>query len=130
MPLVSTIALFLLKRTRLGEEGAKALAWIITIIGIVLIALAGWQIVKAIAVDDYKTEQRAKSAEQALERTNKADAADADLEARDDAATEELEEGARNAASSDPAGAGKPVGPVTRSVVDSLRDQRFTPARN
>lgn len=130
MPLVSTIAMFLLKRTRLGEAGAKALAWVITIIGAVLLATAAWQIVKAVVIHDYKAEQRAKVAEKALEQTNKADAADADLEARDQAATEELEEGARNAASSDPAGAGKPVGPVTRSVVDSLRDQRFTPARN
>jgi cytoskeletal protein RodZ len=121
---IGWIAGWLLKRTGLGETGAKVAAWVIAAVVLSIAAAIGWSLLKGAILDDYKTEQRAKSAEAALEQTNKADKADAKLEARDDAATDALEEGARNAASSDPEGAAEPVGPVSRNVHDGLRNNR------
>jgi len=121
---VSLIAGALLKRTRLGQTAANIGGWAITIVVVLILIAIGWSMLKGSIIDKHDLETRAAHAEHGLEQTNKADAADEDLEARDDAATDKLEEEATNAAHSDPAGAAKPVGPVSRSVHDGLRNNR------
>lgn len=120
---VGWIAGWLLKKG-FSDRGARSLAWAF-LIGVVLIAAAlGWSMLKDSIIDEHETEQRAERAENTLEQTNQANAQDAQHEAADEAATAKLEEGARNAKAANPEAAGAPVGPVSNSVHDGLRNRR------
>ena len=108
----------------LKEKAAGPVAWVIAA---VIAALAIWGAVAAYnssVIDRYLLGERAEKAEKTIEQIEEAEGIDGELERRDDAFIEELEEGARNAATNDPEGAGSAVGPVTSNVHDSLRRGR------
>ena len=107
-----------------GAKFAKPLAWLLLAIAIAGIAFGGWQLLKNSIIDDHETAGRADAAEQQLGRQEAGDETDNALEDRDDENIDDLQEGARDAANSDPEGARAPVGPVSRSVHDRLREQR------
>lgn len=106
------------------DDRAGPIAWVIAALIVIMVLTAGYQGWKALVIADHETERDLDRAVTRIERMEEGDAVDRELERRDDQATEELKEGARNAANDDPEGAARPVGPVSSDVHDRLRDQR------
>lgn len=119
---INLIAGWLLKKG-MGDKSGP-LAWVIAVVVLALAAALGWQMLKGSIIDDHMTRERGERAEQQLERQEEAQGVDDALEDRDQAVTDELKEGAHDAAQADPDGAARPVGPVSRSVHDGLRQHR------
>ena len=120
---ISIVAGWLLKNG-VDPKATGPLAWVLSIIVAIVAIILAISLYNAAVIDDYETEKRADEAEKTIEQIEEAEEQDERLRNRDDQTIDNATEGARNAATKDPEGAGKPVGPVTSSVHDSLREQR------
>lgn len=78
----------------------------------------------ASVVNEYKTEQRAKEAEATLEAERRANAEELARQLDEAARQGRLDAATAEAKRADPAGAAKPVGPVTKSYYDTLRKEQ------
>lgn len=106
------------------DKTAGPVAWLITIVIAIVLAVGAYETWKAVVVNDADKERRLEAAEKTLEQVEEAEGVDGQLEDRDDAVIDDLEEGARNAAQNDPEGTANSSGPATTSVHDGLRDSR------
>jgi hypothetical protein len=124
MPFPINIITGWLVNAGMKEVKAGPVAWVIAgliVLGAVLGAIKAYD---AAVIDRHETERDLKRAKTVIERSEEAQGVDTELERRDDEFVGQLEEGARNAASNDPEGAARPVGPVSSDVHERLREQR------
>jgi secreted protein with Ig-like and vWFA domain len=108
----------------LPAKYTKLLGTALLILGAILLLGLGKWAYDASVIAQHEARQRAEVARKQLEADREADAKAAE-DARKLAQTQkELEQAARDAAAADPAGAAKPVGPVSQSYYDTLRKQK------
>lgn len=94
-------------------------------LGILLVAIlsVGRCAYDASVVNKYKTEQAAKQAQATLEAERRANEAEIARRIDEAARRARLDTATAEAAKADPAGAAKPVGPVTKAYYDTLRKE-------
>lgn len=129
MSLIMTIGAFLpgLFGKQVSDRVSRILG--IAAVGIAVISLLGLAkcVYDGAVIAKHEAQEEARKNKALLDADRAADEATAE-QARDLAETQtELEKAQAEAARSDPAGAAKPVGPVTESYYDTLRKKKGTP---
>lgn len=123
MFIIAWIAKALIARN-VSARAAGPLSWVISIIGAGLLIFAGWSLIKHGIISQHDSAQRAKALEQQLDRTNKADQADAGLEKRDADNDQTVKGAIDDAIRKDPNAGTGAAGPVSNAAVDELRRSR------
>ena len=126
MPFIASIGAFL--PGLFGKEISYKLAKVLGIAALILIALltlgiGKWAYDRSI-INKHDTEERALAAKAQLEADREANRQAAEDAARLAQENHDLEAAASEAARTDPAGAKKPVGPVSQSYYDTLRKKK------
>lgn len=120
MIVVSTIAGWLLQ-AKVSQRLARPLAWVIAIVGAVLLAWAAWSLLKGSIIRSHDAEVRAQAAERQLDRQAEADGDQLNRQAADGQAKDQLQGVLENAVDHDPRGGNAAAGPGANAVLGELR---------
>lgn len=126
MPVVGGIA-GAIATMGVSAKAARALAWLVIVIGAALLAWFAWSAIKSNIISGHDTKVRAGNAEAQLDRQAKADEDEAPRRKADKAADDRMGKVIDNAVDAHPEAARGPVGPATRASLDELR-RRQQPA--
>ncbi len=108
---------------------AKVIGWLAVIVIVILLFVAGKAIYDASVIDDHERDVRAELNEDVIEGEQAASAEQRAADQEFAQSQADIQEGMNNAAESDPGGAARPVGPVSQSYFDGVRDDKSRKAR-
>lgn len=111
------------------STAAKVIGWIAVVTLAVILFVAGKAIYDASVIDEHERDVRAELNEDVIEGEQAASAAQRKRDRAFDESQATIQEGMNDAQQNDPDGAAKPVGPVSQSYYDSLRDDQGRKAR-
>lgn len=106
------------------STAAKIIGWLAVIAAAVVLFLIAKTIYDASVVDEHERDVRAELNEDVIDGEQKASAAQREADQQFAEEQADIEEGMNDARESDPDGAARPVGPVSQSYFDSVRDDK------
>lgn len=111
------------------SQAARVIGWITVAVIVVVLFILAKSLYDAAVVDEHERDTRAELNEGVIRGEQRASAAQRAQDQEFAQSQADIQEGMNNAADSDPDGAARPVGPVSQSYYDGLRDDKGRKAR-